>query len=186
MSQNSKKKYVNRDVYNNPLLKSARNRKEHEKWDNILKKQGLEAIDADKRVTKEYSSRRSFSDADDRQGRRNLEYYSVYKAYCENYNYDIKTVVKIKEIIGGRKRNTRSAFKKMLRMYVNGLSMPNSYRAIAAHYSYNLNSAVFFYKRFQEANAEFLAAYPKFSSYLEYVKYELGEPLSFEVWAKLQ
>lgn len=159
---------------------------QYEKWNNILEKEGLGVIDANNRDSKEYSSKRSFNDSDDLTGSRNLEYYSVYKAYCEYYDYNIKTVLKIKEVMAGRKRNTRAAFKKMLRMFVNGLSMPNSYRAISAHYSHNINSAVFFYKRFQDANAEFLAAFPKFSGYLEYVKYEMNEPLSFEVWCGLQ
>lgn len=181
-----KKGYQAKEAYFSPIIKTAKDYQEYDKWNAKLAKEGLRIIDEQYRNAREYTTKRDLVNKPVGIGAENLEYYSVLKSYCEYFKYDVKTAIAIKEVLAGRRRNTRTAFKKMLRMYVNGLSMDDAYRAVSADYGHNIKSAIHFKKYFQKLKREFLSIYPKFSGYIEYVKYCMQDPISFEEWASIQ
>lgn len=166
-------KHVKRHLLNSPIIKTGEDRKQFLKWESVLEKDGLRAFD---NTYQGYNKRHVPNGRRKQAGMRESgEYYAAYESYCQYYEYELRFMRLLAE-------PQRKHFKEMLWAYMQGISMPKSYKIISDRYNGELFSAVYFYKRFQEAKEEFLNNHQQFADYQEYCKYVAGEPASYEHW----
>lgn len=162
-----------RDVNSSPILKSAADRQLYADWNAKLEAEGLRALDNDYRGTTEFTSKHVITTG--LSGNANLEFYDVLRDYCRYMAYMLDNMAAMPV-------EQREPYKRMLVLFVNGLSMPEAYTSIKAVWPQKLFTAIYFYKKFQQSKNEFKSIFNIFSQYLYYRKTELGTPLSFESW----
>lgn len=168
------RKHVGKQVEGSPIITGSKAKAEYAKWNAKLEAEGLRLIDDNYRGDKAFTVKADVK-AELGPGTETMEFYTLFKAYCVYYNYKIKTV---STAIVGRRR----IFKRMLRLFVGGLSMQDCYNAMQAYYDEPIGSAIYYYKLLQKAKQEFIGQFSLFNGYIEYCKYHWGTPQSYEQW----
>ena len=173
------KKHVRKQVYDSDLLRHDKQATElYAQWNDKLEADGLRAFDNDYRGYSPYASKKQ-QQATDEVGSARLEYYDILRDYCRYSGYQLKMMINMS-------KREQAHFKQMLVLFANGQSMPEAYKIVKANISGKIFTAVYFYKRFQEAKDEYLSQFQMFSEYMQYRKYELGTALSFPNWLTKQ
>lgn len=166
------RKHVKNEIRDSGILRG--HEAEYDKWNAVLEGEGLRAI------TNEYSAYGEHQNK--RKHKRGLnadlarfEYYDGLRDYCRYNRF-------VLQCMGNMEEKQQKQFTQMLTLFVEGTAMDTAYKIVKANYPGKMFTAIYFFKRFQEAKQEFLANFTCFNDYMAYRKYELAEPLSFQAW----
>ena len=167
--------HVRRQIYSSGLLTDNKSRDLYAEWNAKLEAEGLRAFDDHFGQTTASLNRRAMK-ASGGKDTADFEFYDVLRDYCRYNHYKF-------DCTAGLVKLQAQYFMEMMVAFVNGNSMQEAYDIVKARsYEDNIYSAVHFFKLFQECKAEYLRNFQNFSEYMQYRKYDLGEPLAFQKW----
>ena len=167
-------KHIRVQIEDSPLLRGDAVA-EYIKWNAILEGEGLRAYDSDYGQTIASLNRRAMRRSNG-PNTADFEFYDVFKDYCRYNHYKFTATA-------AESKLNKQQFMEMMVAFVNGVSMQDAYDLVRARSDESqIYSAIHFFKLFQACKQEFLRNFQNFSEYMQYRKYELGEPLSFQAW----
>lgn len=159
------------------------------KWELILEGEGLKALTDNYRNSKEkLSTKNPVTDYIPEEALQsnayngNYEFYSLFKQYCEYYNYDFKCM-----------QNMHSTQKNylivLLEHYVEGQNLIYLYKELCDYARLARRkqpyTRIYFYKKIQVIKQEFLREICEFSDYMQFIKYDWSlNPVSYEQFKK--
>lgn len=168
------KTHVRKQIDHSPLLR-GKAADLYAEWNAKLEAEGLRAFDDDYGQTIASLNRRAMKRSNG-PNTADFEFYDVFKDYCRYTHYKFTAT-------NGESKINQQQFMEMMVAFVAGYSMQEAYDLVKARSDESMMySAVHFFKLFQECKAEYLRNFQNFSEYMQYRKYELGEPLSFQAW----
>lgn len=172
--QKKLKPHVRRQIKDSTLLRGEA-AAEYAHWNEILEAEGLRAYDNEYGQTIASLNRRAMRRSNG-PNTADFEFYDVLRDYCRYNHYEFSCLSK-------ESKQRKQQFLEIMVAFASGCSMQEAYNLVSARNDESeMYSAIHFFKLVQECKEEYLRNFQNFSEYMQYRKYELGEPLSFQAW----